>query len=175
MFPRRRFTIFASYIWHNPFLTHPHVWTRFLQFFYLLASSPWLCRTHAFVLLLKMELSPSKPAIPWAPERLKVSLVSWSSISWSRCRCSTQREVLVLLGLCPSCSGKSSRNQIQQPYKHISRFRTYSPGCLSVLSNRKCHFFNLPCSEQRAVAAQWYWNQWKWFSAGSFQPLRGQH
>lgn len=130
--PRRRFTIFASCIWHNPFLTHPHVWACFLQFFNLLISSPWLCRTHAFVLFLKMECSPSKPAIPWAPERLKVSSVSWSSISWSSCRCSTQREVLVLLGLCPSCTGKSGRSQIPVSCwsKHISRFRTHIPGYL---------------------------------------------
>lgn len=181
--------IFTSYIQHNPFLTHPCAWACFLNFFYLLTSSPWLCLPlacgiRAFVLFLRMELFPSKPAIPWAPGRLKVSSGSWSSISWSSSRCSTRgKGSLGGAGAAGAVSqlywegraGVRSQRALKQPYKHINRFRTYSPGCLSVLSNRKCHFFNLSCSKQRAVAAWCCWNQWKWLSAGSLEPLRGQH
>lgn len=112
-----------------------------------------------------MQLFLSKPAIPWAPERIKVSLIHWSSILWSSCRCSTWREP----GRCWCCwccvTGKVQEESapselLKLQYKHISRFRTHSPGCVSVISNRKGHFFNPPCSKERAAAAWWNRNQW---------------
>lgn len=45
--------------------------------------------------------------------------------------------------------GSDPSDLLEQPHKHISRSSSYSPGCLFLLSNRKCHFFNLPCSKEK--------------------------